>query len=177
MPRLQVSTRMRVIVLSRLGYSLRDIQHRLSEEGTTVTLRSLQRLCDKFQRKHTIQDLPRTKPRLLTTEMLPTMENCLRNDDELTARKLKEKLSENFEGFPEVSISTIKQNHRERGWVCTCPHYCQLIREANKAKRNGVRSSWITMNSLLMLYLQMNVLSSWTITGGYVFARKRNSEC
>lgn len=136
MPRLQVSTRMRVIVLSRLGYSLRDIQRRLSEEGTEVTLRSLQRLREKFQRKHTIQDLPRgTKPRLLTTEMLSAMENYLRNDDELTARKLKGKLSENFEGFPEVSISTIKRNRRERGWVCTRPHYCQLIRDANKVKR------------------------------------------
>ena len=138
MPRLQVSTRKRVIVLRRLGYSLRDIQGRLSEEGTEVKLRSLQRLCNKFQTKHTIQDLPRaTKPRLLTTEMLSTMEDCLRNDDKLTARKLKVKLSEKFENFPEVSLSTIKRNRKEHGWVCTRPHYCQLLRNANKVKRKA----------------------------------------
>ena len=42
MSRLQVLTCKRVIVLRRLGYSLRDIQHRLSEEGTEMKLRSLQ---------------------------------------------------------------------------------------------------------------------------------------
>ena len=48
-------------------------------------------------------------PRLLTTEMLSTMEDCLLNDDELSARKLKVKLSEKFENFPKVPLSTIKK--------------------------------------------------------------------
>ena len=67
--------------------------------------------------------------------MMAEIEVSLRNDDELTARKLRRKLSENFTDFPDVSISTIKRCHRERGWVSTQPHYCQLIREANKLKR------------------------------------------
>ena len=79
----------------------------------------------------------RTYYRLLTTEMLSTMEDCLRNDDKLTARKLKVKLSEKFENFPEVSLSTIKRNRKERGWVCTRLHYCQLLRNANKVKRKA----------------------------------------
>ena len=65
------------------------------------------------------------------------MEDCLQNDDKLTARKLKVKLSEKFENFPEVSLSTIKRNRKERGWVCTRPHYCQLLRNANKVKRKA----------------------------------------
>ena len=34
-----------------------------------------------------------------------------------------------------MSLSIIKRCHREIGWVCTRPHYCQLIRENNKVKR------------------------------------------
>ena len=65
------------------------------------------------------------------------MEDCLRSDDELTTRRLKAKLREKFENFPEVSLSTIKRNRKECGWVCTRPHYCQLIRDANKVKRKA----------------------------------------
>ena len=136
MPRLQVSTRKRVIVLRRQGYSIREIHSRLKEEGSGISIRSLQRLCAKFQLKHTIQDLPRAlKSRLLTPQKVTTMEESLRNDDELTSRKLKCKLQEKFADLPDVSLSTIKRCRREMGWVCTRPHYCQLIRETNKLKR------------------------------------------
>ena len=43
MPRLLVATRKRVIILQRQGFSVRDIQCRLEEEGVEVSLRSLQR--------------------------------------------------------------------------------------------------------------------------------------
>ena len=136
MPCLEVLTRKRVIVLQRLGYSLRDIQKRLKKEGTNVSLRSLQYLSTKFKKFHTIRDLHRTpRKRLLTAEMMAAIEDSLRNDDELTARKLRRKLSEMFPDFPDVLISTIKRCRKENGWVSTRPHYCQLIREANKLKR------------------------------------------
>lgn len=101
-----------------------------------MTIRSLQRLCAKFEKMHTIKDISRApKRRLLTPEMLSAMDNCLRNDDELTASKLKTKLLERCTNLPDVSLSTIKRCRKEIGWVCTRPHYCQLIREANKIKR------------------------------------------
>ena len=110
MPRLQVGTRKRVIILRRLGYSIRDIQRRLNEEDIEVSLRSLQRLCAKFKAVHSIQDFPRrSRPRLLTADMLSLMEQSLRKDDELTARKLRITLSENFADFPNVSLATIKR--------------------------------------------------------------------
>ena len=85
---------------------------------------------------HTIQDLHRaSKPRILTPEMVTVMEESLTSDDKMTARKLKNKLGEKFVELPEVSLSTIKRYRKEMGWVCTRPHYCQLIREANKLKR------------------------------------------
>ena len=110
MPRLQVGTRKRVIILRRKGYSIRDIHRRLNEEGIEVSVRSLQRLCEKFKKVHTIQDVRRkSRDRLLTVDMLSTMEQCLREDDELTARKLRNTLSEKCADFPNVSLATIKR--------------------------------------------------------------------
>ena len=111
------------------------IRQRSSDEGNMVSLSSLQRLWSKFQKVHTVRDLPRaTRPRLLTAEMVSALEDCLRNDNEMTAGKLKTKLAEKFTNFPNVSLATIKRNRQECGWVCTCPHYCQLIRD-DKIKR------------------------------------------
>lgn len=136
MGRLSVSTRKRVIVLWQSRNSLPDIQRRLKEEEVEVSLRSLQRLRQKFQRFHTIKDLARaTRPRILTDRMMNTIEESLQGNDELTARRLKAKLDDRFVDLPDVSLSTIKCRRKELGWVCTRPHYCQLIREANKLKR------------------------------------------
>ena len=71
MPRLSVSSRKRVVILIRRGYSLRVIRQRLLDEGNIMSLRSLQHLWSKFQTMHTVRDLPRaTRPRLLTAEMI-----------------------------------------------------------------------------------------------------------
>lgn len=125
MPRLLVPTRKRVIILWRQGYSLKEIQDRLEEEGIDVTIRSLQRLCAKFEKLHTIQDLPRaSKRRLLTPEMLSTMDENLRNDDELTARKMKAKLQEQCANFPDVSLATIKRYRVLMQLWATSPIFC-----------------------------------------------------
>ena len=97
MPRLNVSTRKRVIILRRQGYALKDVRRRLGEEGIVVSMRTLQRLCAKFKEMGTIQDIPRTfKCQVLNPQMPSAMDQCLRNDDELTARKLKTRLHEQF---------------------------------------------------------------------------------
>ena len=52
--------------------------------------------------------LPRTfKCRVLTPQILSVMDESLSND-ELTARKLKACLCEQFTDLPDVSLSTIK---------------------------------------------------------------------
>ena len=110
MGRMSIATRKRVIFLWHSGYSLRNIQRRLREEETEVTLRSLQHLHLKFQSFHTINDLAkRRKPRLLMKEMMNTIEQSLKSDDELTARKLKAKLAGEFPNLPNVSLATIKR--------------------------------------------------------------------
>ena len=110
MPRLLVSARKRVIILRRQRYSIKDIRRRLEEEGTVVSVRSLQRLCAKFKKTRTIQDLPRApKRRMLAPQTLSAMDESLRNNDELTARKLRARLREQFTDLPDVSLSTIKR--------------------------------------------------------------------
>ena len=136
MGRLSIVNRKRTIILWRSGYLLSDIKRRLNDEEVEVSLRSLQYLLAKFQKFHTIKDLPRARrPRLLNDDMINSIEESLRADDELTARKLREKLTRVFPNLSNVAISTIKRYRKKLGWVCTRPHYCQLVREANKEKR------------------------------------------
>ena len=114
MGRMSIVTRKKVILLWRSGYSLQDIRRRLREEETEVTLHSLQCLRLKFQSFHTINDLAkRRKPRLLIKEMMNTIEQSLKSDDELTARKLKAKLAGEFPAyltFHWQQLSTAEKN-------------------------------------------------------------------
>ena len=135
MGRLSISDRKRVIILRRHGYSISEIKLKLQQENVYVTIRSLQRLCKKFRDKHTIQDLPRrSRPRKLSREMSISLDDMLKENDEVTARQIRANLCEKFPSL-HVSLATVRRVRRENGWVCTRPHYCQLIREVNKIKR------------------------------------------
>ena len=132
MPRLTVCARKHVIIWHRLGYS---IKQKLEEENVCVSSRSLQQLIIKFQYHHTIWDLPRrAKPNKLSEEMTTLMNNMLRNNDEMISRQICSRLIEKFQSLNRVSLSTVKQARQAKGWVCTRPHYCQLIKEVNKVK-------------------------------------------
>lgn len=136
MPRLDLNLRKRIIVLRRAGYSISDIRRRIEEdEGRVIGLRSIYRLCKKFKEKHTILDLPKQKrSKRLTSDMLEMIDQLLNGNDELNARQLRSLLVEKYPSL-KVSLATIKRERKKKGWVCTRPHYCQLIRESNKAKR------------------------------------------
>ena len=80
-----------------------------------MTIRSLQRLFRKFRCHHTIKDLPRRKRcKRLSEEMTALIDDMLKDDDETTARHIRNKLRENFGDF-QVSLSTVKQARRLRG--------------------------------------------------------------
>ena len=83
----------------------------------------------KFEVRGSVNDLPRRKrAQILTDEMKRFIEEEYRKNDELTSTAVKALL---LQKWPEVqvSISTIKRVRRKMGWVCTRPHYCQLLRE------------------------------------------------
>ena len=67
-------------------------------------------------------------PQTLTEDMKRFMEDNLQANDKVTATAMKNLLLENWPDL-KVSIPTIKQVRRNLGWVCTRPHYRQLIRE------------------------------------------------
>jgi len=131
MPRLSYEARRRVISLYQSNYSVLEISKRLDVEKVDVTPRALYNLVKKYRLKGTIRDLPRHKmPQILTEEMKRFMEDKLRTNDEVTSTMMKDLLLEKWPDL-KVSIRTIKRVRRNLGWVCTRPHYCQLIREVS----------------------------------------------
>ena len=129
MPRLSFEARRRVAALYSRGYSVASISERLEDEGVDVSKRALYNLLNKIRLKGTVKDLPRRKrSRILTKEMMIYIREQLKQDDEFTATRIKAALIRKWPDL-KVSISTIKRVRQEMGWVCTRPHYCQLLRE------------------------------------------------
>ena len=54
------------------------------------------------------------------------IEHALTRNDEITSRGLKDLLLAQWPDL-QVSFPTIKRVRKEMGWVCTRPHYCQLL--------------------------------------------------
>ena len=66
--------------------------------------------------------------------MVRAIDGMLLEDDELNSCQLREQLLQKFP-LLECMLATIKHIRKRIGWVLTRPHYCQLIREANKLKQ------------------------------------------
>ena len=129
MPRLSIEARFRVISLCLSWYSISAISQRLCEEKVFISQRALYSLVEKYRRKGTVRDLPRGKrPAVVTEEMKVFIEEQLQRNDELTSTSIKRLLAERWP-HAEVSTATIKRVQRKLGWVCTRPHYCQLLRD------------------------------------------------
>ena len=83
-----------MIIWWRHGYSVKEIRRKLEEENVSVMIRSLQRLFRKFQCHHTIKDLPQRKRcKRLSEEMTALIDDMLKDDDETTARHIRNKRS------------------------------------------------------------------------------------
>ena len=128
MPRLSIEARRRIVSLVSGGFTVPSIAQRLEEEKVVVSKRAVYDLVKKFRLKGVIKDLPRRrKARILTEEMKLFIEEELKND-ELTSTAINASLIRKWLDL-KVSPSTIKRVRQEMGWVCTRPHYCQLLRE------------------------------------------------
>ena len=128
MPRLDIETR-RVIFLSRSGYSVSQIKKRLKQENINISLAALYNLLKKYNETGKLIDLPRrTRPIKLNNVMRAFINQALSENDELTARQARNLLTQQWPTL-QVSLPTIKRIRQKIGWVCTKPHYCQLIRD------------------------------------------------
>jgi len=75
-----------------------------------------------------VEDLPRKKQNtILTDEIRQYIDNEMKKDDELTSTTLKEMIEAKWQQVT-VSTSTIRREKCKMDWVCTRPHYCQLLR-------------------------------------------------
>ena len=129
MPRLSIDARDRIISLFKRGYSVPFISRRLTEENVDVSVRAIYHLVEKYRTKGIVKDLPRRKrPRILSQQMRQFIDEELQKNDELTSTRIKEMLAEKWPDVV-VSTTTIKRERQQLGWVCTRPHYCQLLRE------------------------------------------------
>ena len=140
MGRLSLEERLRVVTLVSNGYSLSSIHRRLIQESTSISIQALYNLMKKYSEKGIMVDLPRrSRQRRITQEMKRLIEGEMNKNDELTAPRIKSLL---LEKWPElvVSIPTIKRVHQEMGWVCTRPHYCQLLRDVSVHSILNVRT-------------------------------------
>ena len=138
MPRLDIEARRRVLVLKKIrhgGYSVAAIRQRLLEENISVSTVAIYALIKKYERHRIIVDRPRRPvDRKLDKDKLRVMDECLANDDELTARSLLNVLQKKWPEFS-VSLTTIKRARKDDlGWIKTRPKYCQLIRAGNQQK-------------------------------------------
>ena len=135
MARIPFHVRKSVVLLHSAGHSVFAIHKHITEEGVSVSVRSVYKLCRKFCFHGSVLDLPRRKrSKKLTTEMEDMIDEAMKNNDELTSEQLRTKLKEKYP-FLELSLSAIKVACRSRGWICTKPHYCQILWEVNKVKR------------------------------------------
>ena len=129
MPRLDIETRRRVVFLSRSGYSVSQIKKRLEQENIRISLVALYNLLKKYNQLGRLIDLPRrTRPTKLNNVMRLFLNQKLSENDELTAREARNLLTQQWPTL-QVSLPTIKRIRQKIGWVCTKPHYCQMIRD------------------------------------------------
>ena len=133
--RLDLATRSRVVHLKAEGFTYKQIQKRLEDEGIRVSVKSLYQLVTKHRATMSVLDRTRGRaPKILQGEHYKFIDQALTDNDELTTRQLRTLLTEKFPTLT-LSLSTVKRARRDLGWVVTSPKYCQLIRHANKEKR------------------------------------------
>ena len=115
-----------MIYLRSLGYPVVKIRKRLSVENISVSSQALFALIKKHCEMGKLLDFTRrARPKKLTQEMMEMLNAALSNNDELTARQVRDLLTERWREN-QVSLPMIKRVRRkELGWVCTRPRYCQ----------------------------------------------------
>ena len=129
MGRLSIDERLRVMTLFTCGHTVSSIRERITEENVSISLKSLYNLLKKYCEKETIVGLPR-RCRIITDEMRAFIEQEMAKNAELTSWRMKTLLSEKWPDL-HILIPTIKRVRKDMGWVCTKPHYCQLIRNVS----------------------------------------------
>ena len=115
MPRMDISTRRKVIALRSLGFSVAEIRKHLSEENVLISSQALFNLITKHHQTCKLLDLTRRlRHKKLTQAMVNKLNKALSGNDELTARQARNLLTEKWSDL-RVSLPTIKCIRKELG--------------------------------------------------------------
>ena len=127
-------TKQRILYHHFHGLRPSEIQLELAEiEGITASKCGIAKFIRRYLETGTIARRPGSGGQLkITDDVKKIVEEAMRRDDETTASQLHAILSE--QGFS-LSLSTILRCRSQLGWTYRGSAYCQVIREANKAKR------------------------------------------
>lgn len=126
--------RTRIEGLHKQGLHPAGIFRSLKSEGLLVRLASISRIIKKPHFTGSVVNLPRTgRPTKLTVDAKAFLDPLMRENDETTSHKIQKKLAKREIA---VSSSTIQRFHQQQGWTLQRTAHCQLIRDANKIKRN-----------------------------------------
>jgi transposase len=127
-----------VVAINRLGpgkLTFSQIVRKLESENIFTTRKTVRDTLAKFDKTGAVFDLARPgRPKMVSQDMYMFIDEMMVEDDELTARKLHEKV---LAKFPESDVSerTISRARFELGWTYSSTRYCQAIRVANMEKR------------------------------------------
>ena len=136
MPHLSSELKLKVILLHREGKRNFEILKILKDQGKFSISR--QRLADfikRFNQTKSIQNHPKSGRTAVdvTPEVLAFIDEKTEEKDETTAPDLVIMLSREL-GL-NFSVTKVKGLRKKLGWLSSGTKYCQLVREANRAKR------------------------------------------
>lgn len=123
----------RILCLYRQGYKPPTTSCLMGEESLKASKRGVVKFIKKFEETNCITRTPGSgRPSKVTADIKAIVEERMRQDDETTAYQLHALLVAH--GYS-LSIWTVLRCRTSLGWTFRGSSYCQLIREANKAKR------------------------------------------
>ena len=126
-------TKQRILFYNSRSIKPSCIARSLEEEGINVTSVGVWQFLKRFERYRTVSRVPGSgKPSKITPEIKRLVDARMAKDDETTVVQLQKMLLMN--GF-RLSLATILHLRAKLGWTFHSSAYCQLIRDANKAKR------------------------------------------
>ena len=133
MPKVTTYTRNRIQTLHESCLQPVKIFQELKSEGLSVSYASVARIVNKLKLTGSIENRARSgRPRKLNDAARAFIEEQMRANDETTSCQIQKRLQKR--GFT-VHASTVRRSRKEQGWTLQNTRYCQMIREANKAKR------------------------------------------
>ena len=104
-----------MVHLKAEGFTYKQIQKRLEDEGIRVSVKSLYQLVTKHRATMSVLDRTRGRaPKILQGEHYKFIDQALTDNDELTTQQLRTLLTEKFPTLT-LSLSTVKRARRDLG--------------------------------------------------------------